>query len=263
MYYYPQPMNNYGGMSSYIPSNPIGNIAPLGYGGSYGGYYTGNYQRYNPYYLQQQREIQLAQQREAQRTESSIFKKLYKASATCLGMEVTEEDLSRFDPVYEEDLTNDLDPDELREYYQLQNQERYLDYHKQQIIAMQGNTTQCVSATGAAYANGYAKMYEQARKEIPSDVGLAEYLEKYAPKKYMEALEADQKRNQADLSKLYDKGDYNELIKRHKDSMFNSNVFKPEANIDDQEIKLPVMISEKTRQERRQQFLAMLKGGGV
>lgn len=266
MQYYPQqqqPMYNYGGMSPYIPSNPIGNIAPLGYGGLYGGYYTGNYNKYNPYYLQQQQEIQLAQQREAQRTESSLFKRLYKASSTCLGLEVTEEALSQFDPQFEEDITAGLNHEELQKYYSLQQREQYMNYHQQQIIAMQGNGVPCVSSEGAAYNNAYHQMFEKAKKEIPDDVGLAEYLEKYAPKKLMEAYEADQKRAQADLTKLYNKSDYNELIKTNR-SMFGSSVFNPDASIDDQEIRLPNLISEQTRQERRKQFLnAIIGNGGI
>lgn len=264
MQYYPQSSAyNIGGMSPYIPPNPIGNITPLGYGGTYGGYYTGNYNSYNPYYLQQQRELQLAQQREVQRTESSIFKKLYKASSTYLGLEINQEDLDKFDPQFDEDITKDFDSEELQEYYRLQRLDEYKQYNQQQIINMQGNSVPCINATGIAYLNSYNQMNQQAKEEISDDVGLVEYLEKYAPRKYMEAAEADQKRAQADLTKLYNKGDYNELIKKHENSMFGSSVFNPDASIDDQEIRLPNLISEQTRQERRRQFLDTILKGGV
>lgn len=263
MQYYPQqqPMNNYGGMPMCIPSNPIGNIAPLGYGGMYGGYYTGNYNRYDPYYLQQQKELQLAQQREDQRTQSSIFKKLYKTSSNCLGLAITEEDLGRFDPQFDEDLTTGMNQEEMETYYYLQRRDEYMNYHQQQISAMQGNSIPCMSTQGYAYNQAYNQMYDKAKKEIPDDVGLAEYLEKYAPKKIMEAYEQDQKKAQADLTKLYNKTDYNELIKSNR-SIFGSTVFNPDASIDDQEIRLPNLISERTRQERRAQFLNAIVGNG-
>jgi len=267
MYYYPQqqiPMynNNFGGMS-YIPPNPIGNITPLGYGGYNNGYYTGNYNIYNPYNLIQQRELQLAQQREVQRIQNDVFKKLHMASASFLGYEVTEDDLSKYNIVNEDDVS-DLSYSEQETYYKLKQKEDYMRYHQQQIISMQGNTVPCMSALGYAYAKAYYEINQKNKKEIPDDVGLAEYLEKYAPKKYLEALEYEQKQAQLDLTRIYNKADYNELLKRHRSTKIFGDVFNPEVSIDDQEIKLPHKISDQLRQERRKKFLdAILKGGGV
>jgi hypothetical protein len=259
MYYYPQQqpaIYNNGGMYN-IPPNPIGNIAPIGYGGYNNGYYTGQYSYYNPYYIQQQRAIQLAQQREAQRVESGIFKKLQTASASFLGYELTEEDLKRYDVVYDEDIVSDFGIGDQEEYYRLKQIDDYKRSMQQKIIQMQGDLVPCISSQAVAYCNAYNQMHEKAKKEIPDNVGLLEYLEKYAPKKYMEALEHDQRKVQADLTKTYNKVDYKELIDRSR-GIYKS-VFNPDANIDDQEIKLPNFISEKTMQERRKRFLAQLK----
>lgn len=267
MVYYPQQTSyNNGGMFQSIPPNPIGNISPIGFGGYNNGYYTGNYNQFNPYAIQQQRELQLAQQREVQRNESTIFKKLHKASCSYNEFEIKDEDLRRYDPSFEQQ-NNDiegLNQNELDEYYSLLRQDQYKQNQQQFIIQMQMQPQMpYINPIGVAYANAYYEINQKAKKEIPNDVGLVEYLEKYAPKQYIEALEYESRKSQADLTKLYNKTDYNKLLNMHKTSLFG-DVFNPDATIDDQEIRLPNLISQKTRQERRKQFLdTIMNGGGM
>lgn len=262
MHYNPQQGSNIGGMYNNIPPNPIGHICPIGYGGYNNGYYNSNYNRYDPYKIQQQYEIQLAQQRESERHQSSMLKKLQKSSSTYLGLELTEEELRKYDIVNEEDITKDFSYEEKQKYYSLLAQEEYRKYQRNIIINMQGNSRPYINNTNAIIFNN---MYEKAKKEIPDDVGLVEYLEKYAPGKYVEALMADQLAKQRDLRRVYNSADYGKLINIHKStppSMFG-NVFNPNASIEDQEIRLPNFISEQTRQERRQRFLdSIMKNGG-
>jgi hypothetical protein len=260
MFYNPQEqpiMYHNGGM--YMPPNPIGNIAPIGYGGYNGSYYTGNYASYNPYYIQQQKEIQIAQQRESQRIQNSILKKLYRSSAKCLHYEIDEETLSQFDEP--EDITDGLTWEEKLKYDKLLKEEQRLSEH-QQIISIQQNMVPSMSMAGYMYSNAYSDMSQKAKEEVPDDVGLVEYLENYAPKKYIETMDYNQKQAQYDLTQIYNKEDYNKLVTSRKTSLFGNSVFNPEATIDDQEIKLPNFISERTRQERRKMFIDSIMRGG-
>ena len=107
------------------------------------------------------------------------------------------------------------------------------------------------------------RIYEQQRKEVPEDVTVQEYFEKYAQRDYMKAIEYEQRKVQ-NTSKLYNKSDYNALIDKHKSTLFG-NVLNPNVSIEDQEIKLPTYISDQQRQERRKRFYdtVLSKIGGV
>lgn len=264
MYYHPQStQNNIGGIYN-IPPSPIGNTSPIGYGGYTNGYYSNsNYNRHNPYFIQQQREIQMAQQRESQRAQSSILKKLHKASATYRGEEVTEEELSMYDPPSPvEDMVRDFTYDEKMEYYKLLEIEQNKKLQQDRVLELEGTTVPFVNTRN----NAYLMMCQQAKEEIPNDVGLVEYLDKYAPLKYIEAMKNDEREKQKDLTSVYNKADYGKLLGIHKASPMFGNALNPDASIDDQTIRLPTYISDKAKQERRAKFLESImkmKGGGM
>ena len=110
--------------------------------------------------------------------------------------------------------------------------------------------------------NYIANTYEKERSEIPNDISLIDYLENHAGKKYADAKTREQKRNNT-TGKLYNKTEYGNLLDQNKSSLFGG-VFDPNASLDDQEVRLPNLISEQTRQERRKRFMeTILSQGGI
>lgn len=281
MYYNPQQnaYNNLAGMSYGVPANcspymrTIGgynsNIVPMGYGYN-GGYYSGYYNQYNPYQIKQQQEMMLAQQREAQRQQSDIFQSLCRCSAYYQYGDVSQETIDNIDPYkasnyVDPDDISDFSYDEQKEYFRILNLENSLRMTQNMITqmnTMQNGYIQNYNPQAQAYCNGYCKMIEDYNKKL-GNIGLAEYMEKYAGIEYMEALEHQSKNNQNNVRSLYNHNDYNSLLNRHKEGLFGSNVFNPNASIDDQEIKLPQLVSEKTKQERRRLFMEAVLSNGV
>lgn len=276
MQYYPQqnPYNyNMAGMYNGIPANPIGNIAPLGYGGynyygtgntyNMGGYYSGLYNNYNPYLIKQQQELYAAQLREQQRQQCDIYSKLYKASCSYLGCEPQQDILESFNDS-EEDYLQYMNDEEKNIYFKKKQQEDYIKYNQQKIFALQNmQPNMYYQQASNAYYNAYQKIYSDYKKAVPDDMSLQEYLEGPGRVDYLNYLEREERKKKADLSKLYNKNDYDSLLNMHKHTLFGNSVFNPDASIDDQEVHLPNMVSEVTKQERRRRFMeALLSKGG-
>lgn len=279
MNYYPQnnqynPYNNIiAGTSNGVPASypyqqqyPYmqtigGNMQPIGYGYN-GGYYTGSY-GYNPYAERQRQEIALAQMREQQRQQSDIFKRLYKGSCNLLDIEITPEGLKQFNPqfVQQQDDLSDLTMDQQQEFFEIQRKQVYLDQEKANIAQLQSQPFTNYNPYTVGYSNGYAQMIQDYTEKLEG-VGLVEYLDKYAGVEYMNACTRSTNNNTNNIRSLYNPGDYNALLNHHKEGLFG-NIFNPNVSIDDQEVRLPTAISEKTRQERRAAFLnAILSNGG-
>lgn len=250
--------------------NPYSNLAGVQYGapatytsiGGYpqqmygynGGYYSGLY-GYNPYAERQRQEQMIVQQREAQRSQSKIFKTLYGCACSYQGAEVNDDIYNSLDPkdVVVDDLS-DLTVEEQHEYYKALNLQQYQMQEQAIIDHMQYSNT---VVQGNPYMeqlyNQTAKMIDEGQKKY-GDIGMVEYFNKYAGKEYMEVIEERNKKKNNNVRSLYNPNDYNALLNAHKEGLFG-NTFNPNANIDDQEVRLPSHISAKARQERRKRFL--------
>lgn len=275
MQYYPQPQQNYNaynnlagmsyngipaGCSPYMQTIGQTNIVPFGYNGynTGGGYYTGYYNNYNPYVIKQQQEMTMAQYREQQREQSSIMKKLYKCSCNYFGQEEDQSivnKLSHINGIIEPDDISDFTFDEQQEYYRILRKEQELKQNQEIINNMQNNPDSVLPYNPLvnAYCTTYAKMSNDYQDKL-KDMGFVEYFNTYAGQEYMEALINKSKRGNNNLRTLYNPDDYNSLLKRHKEGLFG-NALNPDASIDDMEVRLPSVISEQTKQERRMRFM--------
>ena len=283
MTYQQQPqIQSFNGMNTvYQQQYPNGpKILPVGFGGNpnngvlnSGGYYTGQYNNFNPYTVQQQQEEQLRRIQEQENYQINLMKTLYRSTCAYNGIRPTEEGLAYYDryrtitqqPQNEVDLSG-LTNEQISTYYQISARES-IETQQQQAVervgalmdqgrAIQGNP----AILQAAYNN--AKAFEDRQKKVPPDIGLMEYLENYAVDDYYEAKKLEMKKTH-NTSALYNQDDYRSLLERHKSSLFGP-ALDPNSNIDDQEIRLPSHITEKQKQERRNRFIqTILAQGGV
>lgn len=237
--------------NGYIPPNPIGNIMNIGNMGynNMGGYYSNNYNYYNPYLAAKQQEIEEARMREMQRQQCDVTKLIFSKASAASGIEVTEDQLQRFDVQYVQQTNN-----EQNEYNRLLN------------IHMQGNQNNTTITD--KYVQSHNNLYEQSRKDISDDMTLFEFFE-YADENQLvnKAIQQNNSKQVNDLSKLYDTNGYNKLIKMHSgsssyfNSMFNKD-YNPNTSIDDMTIALPNHLANE-HNERRKAFINSIINGGV
>ena len=269
---YPQQNLMYGGYQQ-SPYNYSGGIAPIGCGGFNGNYYSTNnyYNNFNPYYIKQQQEAYQAQVRESQRQEADFYKRLYKASCSYLGVEVTPEALEYYDKTlapdaYASNNLANLSYEQQTTYEQLKIRDQNMAFHNQNLNQLAVTPVEQLSQPTITnpyyqqYAQGYQKVHEEYAKDMPDNIGLIEYLRDYAGEHYLEARKELSVQAQ-NASGLYNKNDFNTIMNAHK-SPFNT-LFNPYASIDDQEVRLPGYVSEKSRQERRARFMQSMLGGGA
>ena len=248
--------NNLAGFNGYtnVQQPPmIGSITPIGYGGYNGGYYSGQY-NYNPYAIKQMQEMQLAQSREVARQQTGILQKIYKSVCSYNGTEPDTEVLNSYDPNINksQELVASLDMNQQQELYRIQAIENKLNYHAQ-VINNFRTADQPVYGNSmmAAAADNISNKMSEYQQNLEG-VGMVEYWAKYAAKDYMSALESKSRNNTNNIQALYNPTDYNSLIAQHKGF---SNAFDPNASIDDQEIRLPGVVSDQHRLERRRAFM--------
>lgn len=276
MQYYPNPPQQTYPGATYAPGYfmPMGGqqqIVPIGYGGyNNGGYYSNNYNYFNPYFIKQQQEEQYQTCKQHEYEQINFMKRMYQNACSYQGREATQQELGYYDSLsvygnnqYTDPRVAQLTPQEYAEYMNIYNNE-------QAIKANQARVVQLATSTGVKYVDQYqinamnyiANTYEKERSEIPNDISLIDYLENHAGKKYADAKTREQKRNNT-TGKLYNKTEYGNLLDQNKSSLFGG-VFDPNASLDDQEVRLPNLISEQTRQERRKRFMeTILSQGGI
>lgn len=275
MYYNPTTQGfPFGGMGYNIPPNPIGNMGngsypsnpyyntaqnpnSVGFGG---GYYSGNYNYQNPYLYQKQMEIEQTKRRAQMDFEKSILKKQLQAYNAYHGIQMTEEELER------KVSPQEFKQDDHIEWKYLTEQEREdcrdkMIYEQTIRDNMQSiynimylPRTPYVSPEEMAEAqriNNVKSMYEKITRP---DMGLAEYFTEAVPKLAAVQDAIELRKQQSNLTKVYNSKEYNNLLNRHK-NQFGTVLAPFESSIDDQEIKLPVSISDEQRQIRKRAFL--------
>ena len=238
-----------------------------------GGYYSGYYNNFNPYELQKQRQMQIDEYNRQQQYQVDMLKTLYKSSCSYTGTEVTDEALhfyDRYSPNYKyngPDIS-DLTYEQRIEYNTRRNNDLSIEKSQQECYRMnnilmnqQYNSLDLLKMSIIQYN---AQVFQKERERVPADTDLVTYLNKYASKDYYDALQNINKKQQS-TSQLYNSGDYNALLNKHKNTLFG-NALNPNANFDDQEITLPTSISDEQRQERRKRFFESImqnQSGGI
>lgn len=239
--------------NGYIPPNPIGNVMSIGNIGyntnqpTMGGYYNNIYNNYyNPYLAQQQEQLRQAQLMEQQRAQSDLFKSISKNVNKALGVEVDDEYLKRYDPEVEKAKNVD---EELLITNKLMNLHYNGYYGNYQAIS---------------YIEANNKHYEQVKQQYPDDMSMLDYSIKFADL-YVEYLQDKEKQSRKNLTQLYDRNGYNQLIQMHKNpnnyfsSVFQGGNNNRDVSIDDMEIKLPNHMNNEY-QMRRQAFMQSILG---
>ena len=233
-----------------------------------GGYYSGYYGNFNPYDLQKQQQLQMEEYNRQQQYQVDMWKTLYKAACNYTNTEVTKESLEfydRFGPnqnnssITGPDLS-DLTYEQRIEYNTRRNNDIKLEQNymsaRNTVINMEqrqmNNQYDPLQLLNMAVNEYNRRVYEKERERVPEDTDLFTYLEKYASWDYYDALQNINKKRQT-TAQLYNSKDYNDLLSRHKNTLFG-NALNPNASLDDQEIHLPTSISDEQRQERRARF---------
>lgn len=240
MYNYNSPIiNNMGiGYNNPIPPNPMGNIVSVGNSG----YISGNYNnRYiSPFQRRQQEEAMLAQQREQQRAQVDMFKKLSKGVNNALGNEISEE---RLNEIYNPQVQQvQQDPEEQIYHHLMGMDDRCLNYNPR----------------AAQLVNSCNAYHEQMEQRFPKDMTLQEFYEESYQLKLEMVLE-EQKQQNKNLTKLYNRDAYSELMKMHgQSSKYFNSVLSGNANpvqndnIDD--LTVTISNSLRTEQQRRKEM---------
>ena len=250
-----QMANNIGANAQYNPYNN-------------GGYYSGYYGNFNPYDLQKQQQLQIEEYNKQQQYQVNMWKTLYKAACTYTNTEVTKESLEFYDRFGSNQNSNsitgpdlsDLTYEQRIEYNTRRNNDIRLEQNQRAaqntIINMElrqlNNQYDPLQMLNMAVNEYNRRVYEKERERVPEDTDLFTYLNKYASWDYYNALQNINKKRQTTAA-LYNSKDYNDLLSRHKNTLFG-NALNPNASLDDQEIHLPTSISDEQRQERRARF---------
>jgi hypothetical protein len=259
MNYYPNP--NY--MGGAVPTAPSYSY-PLGYGGYNGSYFSNNagynyYNNFNPYAVQQQMEQERARQQQQLRYQQNLFAKLYRTS--CDGIEVPAHERV-IDSIYGNQTAQqieripELTPMEQFEYeaiVQRERREREINSMIQNQMYYAGPTHQQL----VFYQNqeNWNKYAQKQMQDIPNDVGIKEFFnDGYGCNLYIEAIENERKAENQRLQQLYNQSQYNQFMQQ-----FNMNGFV-NNNIADMSVRMPSVINETERNNRRIEFVNKILG---
>jgi len=245
------------GYNGYNQNPPQMNYPPYNNGGYYnqnqqqmnnGGYYNQNigYGYYNPYLIQKQQEQLRAQEDEARRNQSDIWKKLSRNANKyndIIDSDDMDNHLKRYD--YESEDTNSKD-------YYLEQKQLEID----NIVDNGINVELLPSSRVEAINNEIARV----QQIIPPDISAHDYMIKFGDL-YYEMWKDKLKRNSVNRTdKMYDTTSYQELARLHNspDSFF-TRVFgnnNTSLNMDDMTVSMPKGLSEDEEySKRRQQFI--------
>ena len=231
-YNYNSPIINNMGMGygyNPIPPNPIGNIVNVGNSGYLSGNYNGRF--LSPSQRRQMEQARIAEERERERQQSDIFKMISKNVNKGMGNEITDEQLSnRYNPVYE----------------QKQDEDEQIFYHLANINERSVNFNP-YAARAVMNCNAY---HEQMEQQFPKDMTLTEFYEE-SYKLKLEMVLDEQKREQRNLTKLYDRDGYAKLREMHGkiSKQYGSVLTNDSDNIDDMTVTR-FNLPEKMRQDR-------------
>lgn len=240
MQYFPQPMMMGGGQYSPSPT-------PLGYGGYFGGYYNGNmYNTFNPYEVQRRNEEMQKQQQQMLKMQQDILYKTY--SAASKGQELDPNVVSRIYGTVPQQFS---DPIQNMEYNSLVQKEQALQQNNAYIDQMTRNMMPTIPFVEQNLGN--LQKMQQGRENLEG-MDMYTYFATVAQDDLREATNRETMRQQANLTNLYSTNSYQTFLNKFRMGM----PYDPNASTDDMTIRLPSIVSEQERMERRRQFMAQL-----
>lgn len=206
------------GTNPYDTGNIYGNY------GIYGIYSNG----LNPYEVQRRKEQEERARQSQEQMNRDMAKKMYKAVCSYSNIDVDQQILAEIDGDYSY-LLEDLTEEERSKYNEIKRiEDQYrANYNRLARLEVQ---PYYVNQSAIAWSRAYCGYIENERKKIPNDVGLVEWLEKYAPAKLCEAYEMkEEQENRKNILSLCDNDEYSRALERRR----------LELHIDDQNVHLP------------------------
>lgn len=211
-----------------------------------GSYYTGaGYYAQNPYLIQRQMELQRIQEEEMAKQQASIMKMISKNVNNYLGVEVDDEYLSQYDPVYK-------DPKEIK-----CEQNWGHVQHLEQLLQSQ---TKIKTKVDTINENNNARMAKM-KETYPDDMSLFDFLER-AGELYAEAVTNKRQQQEKQVNRLYQQSSYSNLLNIHNNGSYYNKImnFQPDdVSVDDLEVTLPENLA-RTYDKRRADFFAAILG---
>lgn len=243
------PVNtNYQGGVQYTPpysSFPNGNMIGFGTQGynNMGGYYSQNYNIYNPYLMEERRKAEEAQRKEQARQRSDMMKTLSRKVNKALGDEISESALKDlYDP---EELKTSEEDREIRDMHRIM-----------QISLMQEQ----MGPQPDPLVTAMAMHQEKQQQKLNPDMTLSEFLSE-AGGWMMDAIKEEALAKRREVNNLYNSNDYRRLIDSRSNGMHFGGTLNPNASIDDMEISLPQHLKNEY-QLRKEKFIASIINRG-
>lgn len=238
--------NYYGNM---IQPQPIGNLFNTSQGynsnmNTMGGYYNPySNAYYNPYLAHKQKQEMEAQRRKDKEVQASIWKKLSRSvNEVTHNIDNIEEHIKKYD-VVEYEYTEEYM--EEKKYFKLASLSI-----KAQVQTINPNQYQIAMINNEI---------QKVKSRFPDDMDMCEFFESFGELLLEEKLK-EQKMKQKDLSGLYNKNHYNQLINMHSNSSnYFNNVFNKNVSIDDMEIRLPSTLNNEYHERKRKFLESLLK----
>ena len=232
----------------------------VGYGGFNGGYFNGYYGGYNPYNIQQAAQARQEAYNRAVQNQRDLMTRFYNISCNGLGITpdpYTIDSLNGIDPQerIEQEFMATMTPIEQMNYRVKKEKER----QQRDIDKMLETCVPYVDPRLITQINHVDKMLEKRKKDVPDDMGLAEYMSSGMFTKDLYAAEDNlRKKEESNLTKLFNEDVYRAMMRQFKDSgPFDK--FNPKyINMEDLSVHMPSSVSEESRRERRLAFIHSL-----
>ena len=225
--------------NNYIPPNPIGGSIPeqpIGYNhlgepiasdgyNTMGGYYTNNYNYYNPYLEEEKKKQEQIHMKEQMRQQSDVMKAISMSAIKCNNETVNDSLMGKlYDPVFEEDMSKDV---------------------KNQMMLLNTFYNIPENQTSSAIFEAQSKVYDYRQSLVPKNCTFNEFMDKSVNLVDDIIRDEEKQRNAENLSRLYSKSGYKDLVGVHKGdssdyfaSMYDNN--EPmNVSIDDLESQFP------------------------
>jgi len=224
--------------NNYIPPNPIGGPSsePAGYNhlgepissagyNNMGGYYTNNYNYYNPYLEEEKKKQEQIHMKEQMRQQGDVMKAISMSASKCSNETVNESLMGElYDPVFEEDVSKEV---------------------KNQMMLLNTFYNIPENQTSSAIFEAQSKVYDYRQTLVPKDCTFNEFMDKSANLVDDIIRDEEKQRNTENLARLYNKDSYKSLVGVHKgdssdyfNSMYDNNG-PMNVSIDDLESNLP------------------------
>ena len=228
------------------PSNMYGYLPTIGHIGYNGGYYTNNYNTYNPYLIRQQQEAYQKQLQEQQQQQYNINCLLHRMANSYYGEDYVEPSVQDYSEYY---------------YYAQKELQEVSEYEHLAMLTMNLQAIEQQQQQQKRDSIRYPITIQE--QEAHNKDSIYDFLNS-AGELYVKALENEYKekdKERYNLQNLYNHNSYNQLVNMHNNSANRFNAYSKDFSIDDMEISLPKKFDTEY-QRRKQQFLDQILSKG-